>query len=83
MVSRLRYLTVVHIAGAPTEDQQRCVRCHKVLIDATGAQSMDGLGMHWWPVGGYIGMIEPGASVLMDHDARAEDEINCKEATIQ
>lgn len=78
----LKYLTVVHIAGAPTETQQRCVRCHKVLIDATGAQSMDASGMHVWPEGGYIGMMGSGM-VLMGHDAQAEDEINCKEATIQ
>lgn len=79
----LKYLTVVHIAGTPTETQQRCVRCHKVLIDATGAMAMDAAGMHVWPEGGYIGTIDEMGMILMDHDAREDDEINCHEATIQ
>lgn len=43
---------------------------------------MDASGMHVWPEGGYVGMMGSGM-ILMDHDAREEDEVNCKEATIQ
>lgn len=78
----MNFLTVVHIAGVPSETQQRCVRCHKVLIDAEGSMTLDGLGLRPWPEGGYVGMIEGAGTILMSRDAREDDEINCKEATI-
>ena len=72
---------VVHVAGAPTEKQQRCVRCHKVLIDLTNAMVLGGSeqAMHGWAPGGYVGVIEgnPEQSFALVRDASDIDEISC------
>jgi hypothetical protein len=73
-------VTVVHIAGAPTETQQRCVRCHKVLIDLTNAMVPEGSGpISGWAPGGYVGVVagNPEHSFTLPRDASAIDEISC------
>jgi len=55
----------VHVADEPGELQQRCVRCGLVLVDATGAVSLDGVPMRTFPVGGMIADYPNGPKVVV------------------
>lgn len=61
-------MTIVHIAGVPDGQIQRCIRCSGVLIDSTGAMSMGGEGIRPWPPGSFV-WTEQGFSVTRDRDA--------------
>jgi len=80
-----QFQTRVHIAGPIVGNVQRCARCGTVLIDSTGAMSVDGMGMSYWTDGGYVGIVEacddsrlnPVCSIAMDRDAFESDELTC------
>ncbi len=86
-------MIIVHIAAVPTETEQRCLRCHAVLIDLRNTVTV-GTGTiqvsHWQP-GGFVGVLEtndpekvdmlgkPRHSFAMSRDAMESDEIKCGE----
>lgn len=81
----MEFQTRVHIAGPVNGNVQRCARCGTVLINSTGAMSLDGERISYWTDGGYVGVTEacdgsplnPVCSASMERDAIEADEVPC------
>lgn len=72
------YMFTVHIAGAYDGMVQLCLRCGAVLVDNRRASWPVGDGPPvGYPPGGFVG-VGAGATILMNHDAAADDEEGCE-----
>lgn len=72
----MSYVMFVHIAGQVVDGVQRCTRCGVVLIDSSGAMSMDNSPMSYWQDGAFIGMAGI-CTVMLSRDAAEDDEVPC------
>jgi hypothetical protein len=66
----------VHLAGAAEAGVQRCSRCGLVMVDGSGAVSMDGSAMCFWGVGSMVATAGHGWWLLRDGTLE-DDEIPC------